>query len=443
MASTNIKLPNTDEPLEEEAVPGYDPAHFYQIDPGDVIGNGRYSVVSKLGWGRHSTVWLARDVQRWRWQSPRYVSIKINSCDEDPESIQQQYALLQRLTKADPNHRGFSTVRKALESFELKTGSGTHVCIVYEPLRETMDVYRRRFAEGRLPLPLLKAYTKVLLAGLDLLHQDCGIIHTGRIHCGIRLKSDRLMDPLTADLKLDNILVGFEDESVLKLKAAQFQTSENLFKQGTGRRIYQSRSDFGPLQSYITPPVIGDLDSAEDVDMGAHPTQPDVYRAPEVVLGWGWSSSADIWNLGHLVWTLASGKDLFTSLYTEKGTYDAAKHLAQMIAVLGPPSPTLIQERSHSGWKWSPAIVNQDGDLCEDARSFYRGPFFESTSGEFLYPKAVPLPQSLDDLAGFINTAEERAKFVDFLGKMLSWDPTQRLSERMLFDHEWLDLEPS
>lgn len=60
--------------------------------------------------------------------------------------------------------------------------------------------------------------------------------------------------------------------------------------------------------------------------------------------------------------------------------YDAVKHLAKMLAVLGPPNPALIRQRSQSGWRWSPAIENQTGELCNDACSFYGGPFFDPAS---------------------------------------------------------------
>lgn len=47
---------------------------FYPVSPGDVVAEGKYSMISKLGWGRNSTVWLAeergREKGRWRW---RYV----------------------------------------------------------------------------------------------------------------------------------------------------------------------------------------------------------------------------------------------------------------------------------------------------------------------------------------------------------------------------------
>ena len=95
----------------------------------------------------------------------------------------------------------------------------------------------------------------------------------------------------------------FEDASVLRKQAEEFENAEQFFKESLiGRRIFQSQNDFGPLRSYRTLPVIADFGLAEmDINIDAHPIQPDAYRAPEVLLGWGWSSSADIWNLGHLV----------------------------------------------------------------------------------------------------------------------------------------------
>lgn len=59
------RLPPSDRPFEEEAVPGYDAAYFYPVSPGDVVGNGSYAVITKLGWGGFSTVWLAKDLRRY------------------------------------------------------------------------------------------------------------------------------------------------------------------------------------------------------------------------------------------------------------------------------------------------------------------------------------------------------------------------------------------
>ena len=71
-----------------------------------------------------------------------------------------------------------------------------------------------------------------------------------------------------------------------------------------GRVIYQSYNEFGSLKSFGILPKIADFGLAKriiDSRRNIHPIQPDHYRAPEVVLGIGWSYSADIWNLGVLV----------------------------------------------------------------------------------------------------------------------------------------------
>lgn len=49
--------------LEEESNPDYDPRRFYPARVGEIIQ--KYKIVSKLGWGTNSTVWLAKDVSRF------------------------------------------------------------------------------------------------------------------------------------------------------------------------------------------------------------------------------------------------------------------------------------------------------------------------------------------------------------------------------------------
>ncbi len=71
-----------------------------------------------------------------------------------------------------------------------------------------------------------------------------------------------------------------------------------------GRSIYLSHNDFGRLKSLRVLPVIADFGLAELGDGPEplrHPIQPSPYHAPEVILGTGWTYSADIWNLGVLV----------------------------------------------------------------------------------------------------------------------------------------------
>lgn len=106
------------------------------------------------------------------------------------------------------------------------------------------------------------------------------------------------------DLKMDNILVDFEDLSVIEDFARAQAENPMPRKIKDGRSIYLSHNNFGPIRSFYILPKIADFGLAQPGDgpqPKIHPIQPDHYRAPEVILGAGWSYSADIWNLGVLV----------------------------------------------------------------------------------------------------------------------------------------------
>jgi len=107
-----------------------------------------------------------------------------------------------------------------------------------------------------------------------------------------------------SDLKPENIMLGFEDPTMLQRSIEKASKSPAAYKAGADRTVFQSVDDFGPLQSQDLSLQIGDFGHAERGDVGnpqIHPIQPDQYRAPEVILGAGWTYSADIWNVGVLV----------------------------------------------------------------------------------------------------------------------------------------------
>lgn len=55
------------EKVEEEDVPNYKSEDYYPAHIGDMFGT-RYQIVSKLGFGMKSTVWLCRDL----WKVKHY-----------------------------------------------------------------------------------------------------------------------------------------------------------------------------------------------------------------------------------------------------------------------------------------------------------------------------------------------------------------------------------
>ncbi|KAI9832065.1 MAG: hypothetical protein M1826_002393 [Phylliscum demangeonii] len=196
------------------------------------------------------------------------------------------------LAKTNPSHKGF----------EVTGPNGIHSCLVLEPMRESLELFRRRLKQSKFMLELLKAYLKALLQGLDYMHSECHIIHTGEVKLhptSMNIKAHQIM----ADLNLNNILVAFEDSSVIERFVRAQAEHPMPRKIVDGRSIYQSQDGFGPLVSHggLIPKML-DFGLAQQASPPPQifPIQSDPYRAREVVLGTGWTYSADIWNIGVL-----------------------------------------------------------------------------------------------------------------------------------------------
>lgn len=106
------------------------------------------------------------------------------------------------------------------------------------------------------------------------------------------------------DLKGDHFMLPYEDTKILR-RYAKFQEAHPApFHEHLGRRIYESRSDFGRMRKSVNFVKVTDFGLAVRGDVPVqhnHDIQPQEYTAPEVMLKAGWSYPADIWNLGLVV----------------------------------------------------------------------------------------------------------------------------------------------
>lgn len=108
---------------------------------------------------------------------PRYVSIKIPALDADAS---HEIAQSKIIANANASHPGLAYLRIPIDEFQLRGPQGTHSCLVYEPMRETLYNFQRRMPRSRLPGPVFKSYMFLLLQALDYLHTECHLIHTGK-----------------------------------------------------------------------------------------------------------------------------------------------------------------------------------------------------------------------------------------------------------------------
>ncbi|KAG6062017.1 hypothetical protein E4U32_002699 [Claviceps aff. humidiphila group G2b] len=376
-----------DEKFEEETIPGYKSSDYYPVRIGEVFRD-RYQAVGKLGFGRTSTVWLARDLSECR-----HVTLKVlNESKTIHESLENELNVLKRIENSPIDHPGRGAVRSLLDTFEIDGPNGRHRCFVHTALWENLSLTRRRTGAERLSGLAFAQVLKRLFLALDLLHQECHIAHT--------------------DISETNIQFG-TDEAVLSAFEQEELDNPCPRKEADGRTVYVSRLMQAPKK--LGAPVLCDFGSAMRLDDGIprlEDIQPSTYRAPEVILEIPWTSSVDIWNVGCMIWDTFQGETLFTGHDPELNTYRGRAHLAEMIALLGPPPPSLL------------------------ARANLRSKFF-SDAGEFCAGIPIPEPRPLEQREMFLK-GEDKDCFLRFMRKMLQWEPEKRSSAKELAEDEWI-----
>ncbi|KAB8244454.1 kinase-like protein [Aspergillus flavus] len=358
---SNFTLLDSTEKLEEETLSWYTPDSFYPVKIGEVF-QSRYQVIGKLGYGGYSTVWLCRDLQQHA-----YVALKVferNFAEGQRET--EIYHHLNSLNIVD--HAGVKLIRKALDSFQITFAEGNFECLVHPPLGMSLYDFRTQLRAKVLPEKIVKLTLVHLLLALDYLHVVAEIVHT----------EEEKSSPSSRKVVGDRMIYASR-----KLRKTKQHGRPTLCDFGQARR--------GP-NTYC-----GDI-------------QPYIYRAPEVLLRMPWNEKVDIWNVGVLTWDLFQQGHLFYARDSDKKSSDA-HHLAEMIAIMGPPPKEVIQN------------------------SVYATEFFD---GEGNWKGPIEIPSiSLEKLEGNLEGESQRL-FLQFLRKMLRWNSDERESARELLDDPWL-----
>lgn len=117
------------------------------------------------------------------WFGPtKYFAIKINTNNYSEGDSGRELAFSRHIMSANKKHWGRDLVVTAVDHFNIASPEGRHVCLVFEPMIELLYLFRRRLGADKVTaagLPLFKLYIRGMLYGLDYLHSECRIIHTG------------------------------------------------------------------------------------------------------------------------------------------------------------------------------------------------------------------------------------------------------------------------
>ncbi|OJJ35884.1 hypothetical protein ASPWEDRAFT_51813 [Aspergillus wentii DTO 134E9] len=364
--------------IEEETLPTYSPDKYYPVKQGEVFNN-RYQAMTKLGYGVTSTVWFARDLVE-----STYVVLKIYVLGENRE---HELNIYNHINDINTNHPGRGFIRRLFGHFFVDGPKGRHVCLVHEPLGINASAWLQHVPGQKMTLGGMKSAIRQLLVTLDFLHSVAGVIHT--------------------DIQLKNMLVPAPAPSVL----AAFEEGE--IKAPAARKVLPDRTIYKTSSFPIGDggiPFLSDFGEARLGDEHDGDIMPDYYRAPEVILKSNWNHKVDIWAVAMLAWDIVSPRTLIKGESID-GIFDDGAHIAELVALLGPPPPEFLERTHLSGVFW-----DESGN----------------------WRNLVPIPdRSLERLAENIQ-GEDVEGFLRWMRLALQWNPEDRPSALELLMDPWL-----
>jgi serine/threonine-protein kinase SRPK3 len=164
---------------DAESIDGYQTGGYHPVRLGDTLVDGQYEIIHKLGFGRNSTIWAARD-------SARKCLVAIKICISSGNSGSNELEILNLLSRE-------STVRPERECIQLRLGSfmvdgpnGTHLCIVTQPRRYSAFLTKYNSERKVFPLVIARAMAAQLIFAVEYLH-TVGIAHGGEFSAGCPL----------------------------------------------------------------------------------------------------------------------------------------------------------------------------------------------------------------------------------------------------------------
>ncbi|KAK3331548.1 kinase-like domain-containing protein [Apodospora peruviana] len=389
----------------EEGKDAYRPGKFHPVYIGDVY-NDRYKILNKIGYGSYSTVWLVRDLQKPPGDETEFRALKILSADcygTDHDTFERE--ILVHLRNGGKEFLGYKYICHLLDDFSLQGPNGTHVCLVFELMGESLRTFGTLFPDDRLPNDVMRRFTIQLLLALDFAH-DYNVIHT--------------------DIQPGNIFVKIRDHSLIESKYLAEVPIPQQDRDEKEYTVIPSR----PLQKYYF--VSGDRADEFDITLGdwgvsswvdkhlSENIQPVLLRAPEVLIRAPWDKSTDIWNLGAVILEIFRAVRMFDGRVPPDGYYELKEHLAEIVDLFG-PFPASLLEKSRDK-ELVDKYFDADGRIKD-----------EPLEGRAQFGWEAYTPGLREDV---------REKFVSFLNATMKVDPAERPSPEDLLRHPWLGALP-
>ena len=128
------------------------------------------------------------------------------------------------------------------------------------------------------------------------------------------------------------------------------------------------------------------------------------------------------------IWGLFEGKHIFYGKDPKESKYTTRAHLAEMIALMGPPPPELLKKGKRTA-----EFFDEDGENCPT-----RATLFANPAGQWRGRIPVPDRTSLEESEEYLEGSNKEA-FLRLLQKMVQWRPEDRQTADQLLEDDWLN----
>ena len=189
----------------------------------------------------------------------RHVALKVLSAHASKENEAgrlRERDILRKVTNASPLHRGFKHIIHLRHEFAFESFAGQHICFVTDVLSYSVPALQSQLDDPRLPLEFILRLAKHVLKGLEYLHDECKVVHSGTFYISFALVIGR--PNYLTDLKPGNILLLPSDiDSIVMRELSELPTT--LY--GFPKTIPPNELPFHPV---LSAPLIFGLDVNQD-----------------------------------------------------------------------------------------------------------------------------------------------------------------------------------
>ncbi|KAF3481304.1 uncharacterized protein GIQ15_04063 [Arthroderma uncinatum] len=395
-------------PLEDvERFEGYRPGGYHPTGIGDLLHDGRYRIVHKLGFGGYSIIWLARDLK-----INRYVAIKIMIANGNSQDCN----ILRHLGDLKNNDSAKSLISSMSDEFVVAGPNGEHRCVVTAPASMSLSDAKDASYSRLFQLSTARVIAAQLVQAIAFLHSR-GIVHAD-IHPG------NILLPLSRDINILSL-----EELYLQYGRPNLEPIKRLDNSPLAAGVPTHAVVpmwLGKNGQHISPTEASGIlltDFGESfqpsVTIRHHSNTTIIFSPPEVrfMAQVPLSFPSDIWSLACTIYSILGTGPPFEG-FPPSGDYVTKEHVDTLCKL-----PPKWWEKWEARSKW----FDEHGKI-KDTES--ERPWEKRFSSDVEEPRRECSMEKIGDA--------EKAALFNMLKEMLAFRPNERLTSAEALNSKWM-----